>query len=510
MDPSVLERYAFRDFERPAIVWTVPRQPPTGSMLQPQTSAESAAGVAPVNEWLPEGHVERYLTWIDASTDFTTAFHKVAAVARQKPGLTIRFTSGRAYATTAIGGATLFDLQGARGITVIGNGARISAGNVSSGILDVFDLNGAQDIHITGLRYSQTYQKLDPANGARFFHIRNGSSRIRIEDCEQLGGYSGITAIGDVSTGGSRSDRITAINNRFENVYYPQSFQASGDWYFARGIQTINCGRGYFPWNVHDHDVEMVSRQGGPFDDVLLKVYADSRSAYNRLENIRLKYWSDGKHPNGVDTRSSAIVTFDASQNTPTSTPAQFANIDVQIVFDATRAPVARKLLQFKRFTSTGAVDRAVRGHSFANISISGFVRGWDNASNVCLDFFGTADGYAWNGDSAHDIKVKNFIAIGDADDVAISINAQPFTGTGAISFENVVTDMQFAWSNWPKRKSLDAIRKMERAATPVWAMDRPLRWIHGESPTRTMPLMLLVEDLVEQSRIGGISTITN
>ena len=462
-----------------AIVQTMPSERSTDRLPQPQTAAESAAGVIVVNQWLPEGHVERYLQWIDSSTDFTTAFQKVAAVARRKPGLTIRFTAGRTYATRAVGGSTLFDMQGARDVSVIGNGALISAGNVSSGILDVFDLNGAQDIKIAGLRYSQTYQTLDPHNGARFFRIRNGSSRIRIENCEQLGGYSGITAIGDIATGGSRSDRITAIDNRFENVYYPQSFQGSGDEYFARGIQTINCGRGYFPYNVHDHDVEMVSQQGGPFDDVLLKVYADSRSAYNRLENIKLKYWSNGKHPKGVDTSSgNAIIAFDAQENTTTSTPAQFDNIDVQIVFDATPAPVAHDLVRFRKFTATSAVDRTARGHVFSNISVSALVRNWQNASGDCLDLFSPADGYSWNGDFARNFKVKDFFATGNDGEIAIRINDQPFSGADAISLENVFTNMRIDQSAWPKRKPLQAknvtaaglaARYFNKSYSPAW-----------------------------------------
>jgi hypothetical protein len=358
--------------------------------------------------------------------------------------LLIQFTPGRTYATTALGGETLFNFQGARGITVAGNGALISAGNVNSGILDVFDLNGAQDIQIHSLRYQQTYTTLDSANGARFFRIRESSSRVTIIGCSQVGGYSGITCIGNATTGLGRSDQITAINCRFEGVYYPQSFQASGDQYFARGIKTIRCGRGYFPWNVRQHDVQMFSQPGGPFDDVILAVYADPSSAYNRLEEIKLVYFSDGRHASGSNQSSGqAIISIVANQNTSTSTPAEFNNIDVTACYSAAASPTTERFFQTKKFTHLGAVDTTARSHVFSNIKLGGRVRNWATATGpACVDFFGTADGYVWTGDFAVNCAIEDFYATGDVSQTAINVNYQPFQADTGISLRRVFTDM--------------------------------------------------------------------
>lgn len=427
--------------------------------LYPRTDAEIAAGVTPVNVTLPEGHVERYATWVSSSTNFTTAFQNVAAVARNKPGLLIQFTPGRTYATTAVGGATLFDLQGARGVTVAGNGALISAGNVNSGILDIFDLNGVQEIEINSLRYQQTYTTLDSANGARFFRIRESSSRITIIGCSQVGGYSGITCIGNPTTGLGRSDQITAVNCYFESVYYPQSFQASGDQYFARNIKTIKCGRGYFPWNVRQHDVQMYSQHGGPFDDVNIAVYADPGSAYNRIEDIKLVYYSDGRHASGSNQSSGqAIISLVANQNSGTSTPAEFNNIDVRASFAAAASPTTERFFMCKKLTHLGAADTTARSHVFSNIRIGGRVRNWANATGpACVDWFSTTDGYVWTGDSAINCSVEDFYATGDVAQNGININHQPFQADTGIALRRVFTDMLIARVNANEQHSFSA-----------------------------------------------------
>jgi hypothetical protein len=466
LDPTIQYRVTFTDAADVEIYPAIDpvndqvlSQSVIGLLLYPRTTAEIAAGVTPANYFLVEGHVERYSTWVNSSTDFTTAFQNVAAVARNKPGLVIQFTPGRTYATTALGGATLFNLQGARGVTVFGNGAKISAGNVNSGILEVFDINGAEDIRIHGIRYEQTYQTLDSANGARFFRIRNSASRIFISDCYQLGGLSGISCIGDPTTGTGRSDQITAINCRFEKVYYPQNFQVSGDQYFARGIKTINCGRSYFPYNCRQHDVQMFSQPGGPFDDVLLKVYADPGSAYNKLEQIKLVYHSDGRHASGSDqSAGQAIISIDAQQNTSTSTAAQIDSIDIQVSYEAAASPTTERLFQVRKFTHLGVADTTARGHVFSNIRIGGRVRSWQNATGpACVDWFNVADGYVWTGDTAVNCSVENFYATGSAAQSGITINYQPFPADAGISLSNVYTDMQINRVNANEQHSFAA-----------------------------------------------------
>lgn len=424
------------------------------------TDAEDAAGVTPVNYAFQEGHVERYEQWSSSSTDFTAAFQRVATVARNKPGLVIQFTPGRTYSVWPSGsGSTLFDLNGATGVIVQGNGALLSAGDVDASTPYVFDLLGAQGVDIRNLRYQQSYTTLDSANGARFFVIRQGSHRIKIRNCEQTGGQAGIIVLGEQTSDAPRSDQISAVNCTFTNVYYPQNFQASGDQYFARGIKTINCGRGYFPYNVRQHDVEMFSQPGGPFDDAILTVYADSSGTYNKLEQIRLRYFSDGRHSSASDQSSGqSVITFAAQQANATTAAAEFNDIDIQVRFEPQADPTTERLVNFRKLTSAGAADTAARGHLFANIRISGMVRSWANATGpACIDIFGTADGYNWTGDGAANITVRDLYASGDPSQIAIAINGQPFGAETGVRLENVFTDMLISRTNWNEQHAFSA-----------------------------------------------------
>ncbi len=446
-----------------------------------QTQAEIDAGKVPVDRTLPEGHVERYLAWANSSTDFTTAFQAVAAVARAKPGLTIQFTHGRTYAVWPLGtGSTLFDFDGANGITVEGNGALISAGEIDSTILIVFDINAAEDVTVRNLGFTQTYDTLDLSNGAELFLMRKGSRRMNFENCRMVNGRIGIGTRGTGSDG-PRCENITAINCRFDNVYYPQNFQNSGDNYFARGIKTQGCGRSYFPWNVRNHDVEMMSQQGGPFHDVLMKVFADPGFAYNRMENMRLVYWSDGKDANGVDTSSGSIIGIDFHQVTGTTTAAEISNIDIVLCVDAGVSPTMRKVVDMQKFTSTDTVDTTTRGYTVSNLTISGRVRGWANATSFCIDLFSTNDGASWTGESAINIKLCNLLLSGTSGLFGIVVNGQPFNnnGTPGLILENVFTEMRIDRLNWNEQKAFDAVNVVSstivasnsyQAYTPVWS----------------------------------------
>jgi hypothetical protein len=451
-------------------------------LLTPQTLAEDAASVTPVNYALPEGHVERYLAWSSSSTDFTTAFQSVAAVARNKPGLTITFTHGRTYAVWPLGtGSTLFDLSSARGVTVEGNDALISAGSVSASILDVFDIKGAEGIIVRNLRLTQSYATLDANNGSRFFRIRQGSSRILLENIQQTNGLYGIGVFGELTSDGPRSNCINAMNCVFSNVFYPQNFQVSGDNYFARGIRAIGCGRSYFPYNVHSHDVELTSQHGGQFDDCLLKVFCDPALSYNKLEHIKLKYWSDGRFATASNQGvGQSLVSFDLQQNTAVSTPGQINDVQITVTHEPQASPTTDRLVIFRKFTSAGTADTTARGHIISNIKISGSVRSWQNATGPCIDLFNTTEGFTWTGDAALNILIENFYAVSsNAAQVAIQINGQPFGSGSGVILHNVMTEMRVDRANWNEQKAFEAInvssatvvaRGAYDSYTPVWS----------------------------------------
>ncbi len=455
-----------------------------GPTLAPQymiTVEEFVAGVSIADYSYLPGDVRRYGATGDGTTDDTAALQDAAAYAREAVGAVIYFEPAKTYKIWPAGsGSTLFDLDGAFGVTVEGNGALLSAGNVNSSAPAVFDLQTVNQVSILNLRFTQSYATLDPDNGAEFFVIRQDSHNIELDNCQMVNGRSGIIVRG-VTTDGPRSDGIRANNCTFSNVYYPQNMQLSGDNYFARGIKTLNCGRSYFPWNCRNHDVEMISQQGGPFDDVLFKVFADPAFGYNKLENIRLKYWSDGKSSTGVNTTSGAIVSLDAQQNTVVSTPAFFNNIDIQVIFEAGATVTARKLFECRKFTSTGAVDTTARGHVFANIKLRGRISGCQNFNATpVIDIFGTTDGFAWTGDAALNISVEDLYAsTSSAGQNILQLNGQPFVGNQSVTLKNVFTEGQINRNNWTEAKAFHALNVSSsnlvassgyQSYTPVWS----------------------------------------
>lgn len=74
-----------------------------GALLNPQTAAESAAGVLPVNYFYPEGNVKRYGADPTGIADSTTAINGAIAVAAHMPGISGGFVylPAGTYKTTA-------------------------------------------------------------------------------------------------------------------------------------------------------------------------------------------------------------------------------------------------------------------------------------------------------------------------------------------------------------------------------------------------------------------------
>lgn len=394
-----------------------------------RTPTEIDAGVVPVNTLLPEGHVERYATWANSSTDFTTAFQIVSAVVNQRPGLVIQFTPGRTYAAwPANGGTPLFPLSAANGVTFEGNGALIQSAAIVSGLHDVIDMNNCNRICVRNLAFQQGDGTVrgDGTYGAHFFKMRRGTHNVHFENTRMQGGRAMINPLGTVgaSTEGPRCFNITNAGMYAHTVYYPQLFQASGDNYSARGVTTINCGRSYFPYNVHTHDVAMYSEQGGPFADVLLKCYGIA-GAYSRLQNIKLRYTSLGRFAGSGDQNAGDQLIEIEAQPDAGVTPSFFEDIDVTFDVECGLVDQWAGIFGIRKFTAAGARDAADRGHQFGNIRVGGFVRSAENLLNAkIVDLFTTDGGTAWDGslDNAWNIAVEKLFVSGTNSKTAVAV----------------------------------------------------------------------------------------
>lgn len=459
--------------------------PRRGGDLSYDTSpAEVVAGVTPVNKTHEELHLYRYGTnTTPGTTDMTTACQTLATVVRTKSAqnyggtLNVYLPADTISVWPAGTGSTLFDFSDCVGVTVHAGGCRIRAGDVDAAELKVFDLGGASNIRFYGIDYEQTYQDLDSDYGAVLFHLDDGAHDIYANGVRMKGGLRGMHGFGTIAGGGTAAYNITLLNAEFEAVYYPQQFRMSGNNYFARNIRTINCGRGYFPFNVRNHDVEMFSQHGGPFDDVLLKNYTYS-AEFNELSNIRLVYSSDKRHADAEDQLSGQALIVCEFQLVDT-TAGRMDDIDITLNVTATATHPAQRVFMHRKFIANGAADTTARGHRINNLKIRGVVKNWENGGEECIDLFST-NNYGWTGDYARNICLEDLrIEDSSTTENAIEINGQPFSETAGITLNRVQCDGDIVRTNWTADMPFDAtqveadnlsIGSGWRSYTPTWA----------------------------------------
>lgn len=230
----------------------------------------------------------------------------------------------------------LFQLTTNKGLTFDFNGATLTTDNLfSSGVRVGFFLSNNTDVTINDPRLLQTafQTPLDQNKGVNFIAI-DGSSlpysgNVIVNNLTMNGGQQGFSCSnGDVfGTGATETSpgRLQLNNARFTNVYYPLNFQNCGDNFTARGVKAFNTGREYFPYGVSNHDVEMEGDGGGPFDNVLLKVYADPRAtvARRQLSDIRVRYRNIGRVSASAST---SILAFEFQQTVPSPIVSNAAN----------------------------------------------------------------------------------------------------------------------------------------------------------------------------------------
>lgn len=267
---------------------------------------------------------------VTGGTDCTTAFSDLATWIRTFAlrGVTVNFKAGADYSVWPGPGVPattyLLDLTGVIGLTVNFNGAKITTNNPfnASSVAEVFLLDGTQDLVVNDAWYVQTGKvTLDASvNGGLCVGQATAAPwnrNIIFNNPKQFGGARGITFIGAPFASGipvdNRVENIQVNNGFFDTVYYPLSFAWAGDNVRAN-ITANNCGRVYFPYNVSNHDISIVSNGGGPFNDMNLKVYAMPQlpPAKNALTNINVRYKNKARINN---TASQSLCAIEFQQN---------------------------------------------------------------------------------------------------------------------------------------------------------------------------------------------------
>lgn len=391
----------------------------------------------------PMLYVTSFGVQCDGVTDDTAAFKHLASRIRSLKAARVIFPTGSTclvWSTGGAGGDVLFDLSKTTDVQFHGNGSTLLAGNVNPLIMTAFDLNGSTNTLIDGLIFRSGYTSLDPHHGVDWIIARQGANAIVLSNLTCTYGQICFAAKGEMAGEGSDGNRvrnITATNVVCMTVYYCLNFQSAGDNFYARGITARNCGRTYFPWNVRDHDVWIDSEQGGPFTDILLKVYTQP-GMYSRLENIKLVYRSNGRYPgSGNQSTDEAMIALEFQLNDANSQPGMIQNVDLTLNIEAGSSDKIQSVLAIRKVDVNGDPDTSGRGHHLSEVTIRGTCRPLSTLLGDAFRLF-TRSPDNWTGDVVSSLTLENLLIIGAAS--AVKINGQGLSLTGAM-LRNIESD---------------------------------------------------------------------
>jgi hypothetical protein len=413
-----------------------------------RTTAEKLALITPVNFAFAPGDVRRYGAVGDGVTDDTASIQKAVSVINQAGGGEIVFQR-RDYLIWDGAVADLLNFTNARGVRIIGNGAKLITGQVDySGGVYLIRLNGCDDTYVENL-YFQGGNTTLATTGEVFIGIFSGSKQTKLVNCSIYNGSTFVSCGSGSDPGSDRVSGVVVLNAHAEETYYGISCAGDGDNLYVRNFVARGCGRSYFPWNVKNHDIWLDSEHGGPFSDCLLKVYVDTTWAYRRLENIKLRYSAARRYTGGSNQDADeALVAVDAQQlNSSNKGAAIFDGIDITFYVEADSSPTNRRLFTMRRYDNDGSPDTTSRSHQFFNWRFSGVVRSAQNFVEdviTCFSSIGT-----WTGDLATNFHFEDLVISGSATQNGLVINATPFSNViSSLKLTNVMTDTDFSITN--------------------------------------------------------------
>jgi hypothetical protein len=305
--------------------------------------------------------------------DNAPAFAAMCTAIRANGGGVVELQPGKTYqyfpANVAAGFYTICDLSNTRGIVWNQNGAKIAtpinfdpAGGANPSVTVIFlSFSESHDIEVNDLYLEQTnYTARAPitkiGTGTIAVSLLNHCTGIRVNNIRMTGGTS---AIWFVRTNGlaqaNRGHGLVVNNADLTNVFYPFSFQKNGDQVLIRGARTKGAFRCYFPYNVHQHDVEIESDADGAGQDVeIANSYLNTEDTIsNTTSDIRIKYTCVANPP-VVAPNAYLCITF---QSGVIEGFAAIRNIDMNVYIDqwSSGAPTPALIVLNQTTTATAA-----------------------------------------------------------------------------------------------------------------------------------------------------------
>ena len=388
----------------------------------------------------------------DGVTDDTSAFRAALAVIAAagtgylvlSPGKTYKLSTASTYPVMAT-------LTSCNGVGIIGNGSTINVGNYTgTGIL--FSFKSCTNVRVTDLTFTSTYSTLIGSAGVSWIEVRTSGSNFTFTNLTFNYGAHGIVVRGKFYYTADADTRITNLlynNIKFSGTYYGMLFQGNGDNVMARGIVGSNTGRLYFPINVQGHDVVLQGSQGGPFADVLMKIYG-STLFYSKLENMRVSYTSQGRYPgSGNEDSGDNVVMMEAGLNDAVAwVPDEFRNIDITINIKHSATDKDQGAFSIRKFDASNAADTTPRGHIFQNIRLRVTAQDVTNVLNQELIIFAwSADD--WTGDFINGFYIEDTTLRNCGAILALFMDGRALTTSRAsISVSNFFADGNIALIN--------------------------------------------------------------
>ncbi len=382
----------------------------------------------------------------DDATDNTAALKSLATFLNTKlNGFTVNCYPGgiyRIWPTEPASNDVIFRLdQGISGGTFNFQGAVFkTAATWAANIAYLFLLDSANSFLFNGLNFLSTHfmgLTSPTANyGPQIMFVEStfaDSNNIALLDCVWQGARTGL-AISRESQVTTRVRGVTLLNCRATNVFYPTTFEKNGDQFFCRGLYTSNCGRIYFPYNITQHDVEIIDDgQGVESPTCLIKCYTDDAETehQNTTDQIKLKY-SLQNTTGSMEFVSTVTLAFQQGTNVTTAGTIKNIEIDLDLDCPATVVQVSDAVTTLKSAFG-GADDNTARGYTLSNIEIRGNLDA--NGENVrMLNLFTETD---WTGENVGNILISDMRVEDQGNRSAIEIDGAALT-SGGLALRNV------------------------------------------------------------------------
>lgn len=319
--------------------------------------------------------------------------------------------------------SVLMNLYGQRGVTIRGNGAKISFGR-TWGVNDVLYallVQACSDLIVEDLYVVQANPVTFPyvsGSGAQVIFAASGSNDLTFINPECVG------CIALANTG--LISGLTVINGRATDSVYgiaivddPTSFSENAD----ISLSTSGCGRALFVRGAKNITAVVTAR-----NTISNAILIAATSSGATVENLKLRYRSPARTSSLYPTGQDIFIGLGNSGNGTMG--AVFRNIDLVLDIDQAGFPTASAAVVLDKSTT------AARSLSFENISISGSVRNIPALAGPVLDCFPTASA-PWDG-AARGVEVHDLLLDAVGAGAQFHADLAPFSSASPLSLRNI------------------------------------------------------------------------